>query len=63
MTEPVAEVSVSAPCEHGSFTVQVGSPGVWLLPGVGRIETEADEVFVFHQGPDLCPCWEYEEER
>lgn len=61
-TSSHAEVTVSDRCEHGSFTIQVGSPGVWMLPGIGRIETDADDLWVFHQREEICECWEYDDE-
>jgi hypothetical protein len=60
VTQP-AEVTVSKRCEHGSFTVQIGTASVWHLPGPGRIETAAEDLFVFHPDDWLCPCWSYDE--
>ena len=57
------EVTVSSRCEHGTFTIHVSSPGVWLLPGAGRIETDAEDRFVFHADEELCECWELTDEE
>ena len=59
----LAEVTVSERCEHGSFTIRVSSPGGWYFPRAGRIETEAEDFFVFHETEDICECWEYDDER
>jgi len=61
VSDQPTEVTISDRCEHGSFTISMGTAGVWYFPGAGRIEADAEDYFVFHEGPDICDCWEYED--
>lgn len=56
------EITVSEACEHGTFTISMGSPGVWVFPGFGRCESGPEDVWVFHPVEALCSCYEDDED-